>query len=315
MYNKRLFIFFGLVIFIFLLLTGCEMADSMFEQDELIEVESNSEAGFHWPYYLYVPNYIHEDEIYLLVRSNNTGRPDSDYSVHKDSAKSEAQIWGKNLAKELNVPLLIPAFPRPSDMYTHALSAKTLKEGSGELERLDLQLLAMVDDAEKNLKDMGYQIKDDILMYGFSAPGMFANRMALIHPEKIKAAAIGQAGGWPTAPADFWSNVDDEKSLEYPIGIAGLEDLTDSKFNREEFNQTPLFIFIGDEDTGDSDHFIEFSDDYSFFEEKKQPERWPVAENIYNEMGADAEFKLYEGVEHEMTDNMVNDVIDFLSQF
>jgi pimeloyl-ACP methyl ester carboxylesterase len=95
---------------------------------------------------------------------------------------------------ELRQPLLIPVFDRPESIptiYTHALDSDTMALTSGPLARVDLQLLAMVDHAGSILSSAGISTEDDILLFGFSVSGTFANRFAALHPRRVHAVASG----------------------------------------------------------------------------------------------------------------------------
>ncbi len=120
------------------------------EEDEkinlgLIKVEANSAKGFNWPYYLNVPN--SSKSATLLVMPNNTGTVTDDQTVHDNSAKQTAE-WGAEFAKVLNIPVLVPTFPRANyigwTVYTHALDRETVQITSGNMQRIDLQLIAMI---------------------------------------------------------------------------------------------------------------------------------------------------------------------------
>jgi hypothetical protein len=79
----------------------------------------------------------------------------------------------------MDVAILVPAFPRPagqSDIYTQALDRDSLQTDIPELSRLDLQLEGMIDDATARLSERGWKVDRKILMWGFSASGMFVNR-------------------------------------------------------------------------------------------------------------------------------------------
>src|SRR4030095_7351619 len=174
----------------------------------------------HWPYYLYVPKAVkaRRGEVTLYVEPNNTGRPDDDLAVHARAAWKRA-FRLRHVAEELGTPVLVPVFPRPArrgDVYTHALDRDVLTTDEPALARLDLQLLAMIDDASARLVAQGHRVSPRVLITGYSANGMFANRFALLHPERVLAAAVGSPGGWPLAPVDTWQG----RSLRYPVGIA-----------------------------------------------------------------------------------------------
>ena len=85
-------------------------------------------------------------------------------------------------------------------------------------------------------------------MWGFSASGMFANRFTALHPERVRAAAIGSPGGLPIAPVTEYTGVE----LDYPIGISDLFQLVGYSFDVESFKNTPLYFYLGDQNTNDA---------------------------------------------------------------
>ena len=87
------------------------------------------------------------------------------------------------------------------------------------LARLDLQLLAMVDDARASLGAEDVQTDERFLLQGYSASGMFANRFTALHPDRVMAVASGSPGGWPIAPAAEHQG----ERLPYPAGVADVE--------------------------------------------------------------------------------------------
>ncbi|MEM7347661.1 MAG: hypothetical protein AAF485_25790, partial [Chloroflexota bacterium] len=134
---------------------------------------------------------------------------------------------------------------------------------------------------------------------GYSASGMFANRFAALHPERVKAVAAGSPGGWPIAPVAEFEGV----MLPYPIGIADLELLTGQPFDEEAFRRVPHLIVMGSLDGNDS---LDFSDgwdparaavvDQIFGDDPLS--RWEDAKALYGLAGVSAEFVLVEGVGH-----------------
>lgn len=75
--------------------------------------------------------------------------------------------------------MLVPVFPRPTSnwqIYTHALDRDSLITTVSGLERIDLQLLAMIDDARQRLKERDVLIGNEVFLNGFSASGSFVNR-------------------------------------------------------------------------------------------------------------------------------------------
>ena len=311
-YRKNVLI--GIMCLIFLLiLTGCSSitTPSITTTEETLEkFEADSAKGFQWPYYLYVPSAI--DSSHILVITNNTGYASDDFSVHDQAAQSLVN-WKKSLAKYLGCPLLVPVFPRPYNFqeagYTHALDEVSLSATSTDYYRLDLQLIAMIEDAINRLNEREINFEGTILMWGSSASGMFANRFTALHPERVKAAAIGAPGGWPIAPIAKYEGVE----LNYPIGIADLFQLVGYSFDLENFKNTPLYFYLGDQDTNDA---LPYNETLNTYINSTTPvSRWPIAEEIYNSVGCNCEFVLYPGVGHEITNQMEGDVKTFLLQY
>lgn len=286
-----------------------------------VYVPSNPDAGFHYPYFLYAPKPIAEADRPILIEPNNTGTATDDYPKHRKPA--ERQIRGsrgfsKTLAKALKVPLLIPVFPRPRSEpvdglhYVHALDVETLEVSDGPLARVDKQLLSMADHARSILTELSYPVNEQIIMNGFSASGNFVNRFAALHPERVQSVSAGGINGTAILPMAE----DKGYTLNYHIGIADLESLIGKEFNLEAFNNVSQLNYMGAEDDNDT---IPYSDAWSdeqrekalaVYGEDMQEDRMPYCESVYEDVGADAEFKIYEGVGHKMTLEIQKDVVD-----
>jgi len=308
-YRKKILI---ICLIFLLILTGCSSITTpsiTYTEETLEKFEADSAKGFQWPYYLYVPSTI--ESSHILVITNNTGKTSDDFSVHDQAAQSLVN-WKKSLAKYLGCPLLVPVFPRPYNYqeagYTHALDEVSLTATSTVYHRLDLQLIAMIEDAINRLNERELDFEETILMWGFSASGMFANRFTALHPERVKAAAIGAPGGWPIAPVAEYEGVE----LNYPIGIADLFQLVGYSFDLENFKSTPLYLYLGDQDTNDA---LPYNVTLNTYIGTTPVSRWPIVEDIYNSVGCNCEFVLYPGVGHEITNQMDGDVKSFLLQY
>ncbi|MGE3465498.1 MAG: hypothetical protein AB7J13_01080 [Pyrinomonadaceae bacterium] len=251
---------------------------------------------------------------HLLVLPNNTGKGDDDLAFHEANVKRKmAQVplaFGK-----LKVPAIMPVFPRPGThwrIYTHALDRDALTTDKKEFSRFDLQLLAMIDDARRRLSDEKIATESRVLIYGFSAAGMFANRFAFLHPDRVLAAAVGSPGGWPIAPSAEFNG----RKLRYPIGIHDLGTVSSKKFEIERLRKVRFFVFLGDEDDNDS---VKFGDSYEPEDKElifglfgKLPvDRWESIKKLYAEARLNAEFRLYPGIDHRMTPAIIGDVNQF----
>ncbi len=284
-------------------------------------IDPDPAKGFSYPYYLYLPPGAAKTDPKalgtLLVIPNNTGTSTDDFAEHEKNVTSKMVQVGF-IFGQLDVPVLIPVFPRPRTewkIYTHALDRDSLVTDIAEYKRLDLQLAAMIRDARAVLESEGVRVGEKVLMYGFSASGMFTNRFAFLHPELVKGAAVGSPGGWPIAPSSSFRG----KGLRYPIGIGDVEALTGSPVDLNSLKKVPFLVFLGSEDENDS---LVFRDGYEEEDEKlvfelfgqKPVDRWEASEKLYSEAGLNAVFKLYPGEGHRPSRQMVEDVLGFLKQ-
>ena len=167
-----------------------------FVKNELIIIKGNPSKGFNNSYILFIPKGVEKNKLTrLLVEPNNTGKVSDSMPIHESSAvslASESSV-GNNISTELKIPLLVPIFSRPASkplIYTHALDRDVIFETSKELKRLDLQLIAMIKDAQEQLKERNVLVHNKIFMNGFSASATFTNRFVFIHPEIVEAAAM-----------------------------------------------------------------------------------------------------------------------------
>lgn len=311
--NKmKKFAVFGLVV---LLACSPEVKNG-----ELIFTKAQPENGFNFPYFLFIPDKMStENEQVLIVEPNNSGFADDDLQKHIEKAKRTAGIefyTGNYVTRKLGYPLLVPVFPRTRvnwKIYTHAFDRDVARQKDNELERIDLQLLAMVEDAKKKLAEMGFQLNEKFLMTGFSASGTFVNRFTAVHPEKVLAAAAGGVNGLLILPLEKLKN----DSLNFPLGMNDFQDLFEKPFNAEAFKNTPQFLFMGELDDNDA---IPYEDGYDLDErelvfkllgEEMQPARWQKCREIYGKENVNAIIKTFPGIGHEQPEVVKDEIVKF----
>jgi len=271
------------------------------------EFPADPAHGFHAPFYLYVSpgaaRLAKEGRpVTILVQPNNSGRTSDDAKTHqRDSWWTGFER--QRVADELNVVLLVPAFIRPAtdwQVYTHALDRDVMTTKRPELARLDLQLLAMIDEARASLESRRISSDSRVIIQGFSASGMFANRFAALHPNRVKAVAVGSPGGWPIAPLPVVGG----DTLRYPAGVADLESLTGKPFDLAAWRAVPQLVVMGSLDDNDS------LDERDGWDGEASAQvvrlfgptpiaRLPNAERLYRNAGAKARFLLVDGVAHD----------------
>lgn len=292
-------------------------------EKDYVRIDANTAAGFAYPYYLYVPPEFRSDanrkvKQTILVLPNNTGKVDDDFAVHEADVKKRMAMSGA-VASMLKVAVLMPVFPRPKSdwqIYTQALDRDSMVTDKKEYRRLDLQMLAMIDHAISLMKKDGIRVDKRVLINGFSAQGMFANRFTFLHPKRVKAAAIGSPGGWPMAPAASYK----DKVLRYPIGTGDLKAVAGKKLDLGALRKVPMLVFLGSEDDNDS---VPFGDSYDDIDRdlinplfgKKPIDRWEISKQLYADAKLNAEFRLYPGVKHTVNPQMRDDIRAFLLKY
>ena len=123
---------------------------------EITKVPANPDKGFHWPYYLSVPN-VPSDPTLLFVAPNNSGYDAYDHILHDVKARAELYWQAGNIHNwGLNTPVLVPTFPRYPGQYFQSLGPVAFQKHQDKaLQRIDLQLMAMIEDARERLHSNG----------------------------------------------------------------------------------------------------------------------------------------------------------------
>ena len=301
------------LVFVVLLISTGSYAET------IIEVKAQPQKGFNFPFILKIPTNV--DTHYLVVETNNTGRVSDDLKVHYESAKKaiSGNAVGPWVAKKINAPIMIPVFPRPKtdwEIYTHSLDRDTLLVKDGVLKRLDLQLLAMISEAQKELAKLSIKVQSKVILTGFSASGSFANRFSLLHPDSLQLIVAGGLNGILMLPV---AAVSDEK-LNFPLGVTDFESIIGTHFNKAKWASLPQFLFMGENDTNDA---VKFDDAYSDAERKTiytalsenmQPERWAKCQEIYKANNANVVFRTYKNIGHGTNLKIHNDILSFIQQ-
>lgn len=277
-------------------------------------------AGFNYPYYLYAPRTTAgSDSRPVLVEPNNTGTATDEFDRHRAAAEETARNGvGRTIADALGMALVVPVFPRPvSDPvdythYTHALDTETMRIESGPLERIDRQLLAMVEDARTRLSERSYPHTSGLSLNGFSAAGNFVNRFAALHPDRVRSVTAGGINGTAILPIEAAKG----HTLNYQIGVADLTSITGEPFDLEAFRTVDQFLYMGDLDMNDT---IPYGDAWSdaqreiavdVYGPNMQRDRMPYCKSVYERVDASAAFRIYEDTGHSPR-SAITDLVEF----
>ncbi len=272
------------------------------------KIEPDETRGFSLPYILFIPHTVESKTVFLVQELASPTHTDN-MDIHLDYAFNTA-FDRMVFVRDLKTPLIIPVIPHTADNHDdyQGLGRGALISTKEDLVRVDLQLIAMIEDARERLRQKGIYVADKIFMNGYSISGYFTNRFAALHPDKVIAAAIGAPGGWPIAPLSEWKGY----TMNYPVGIADLNKLIDITFNAELFKTIPLYMYMGADDTNDA--IGRFTPEEQIFLNglgATPYERWPEAKAMYDSIGCNAEFVSYPGVEHTVTEEMWADILVF----
>jgi len=283
-------------------------------------IEKNESAGFNFPYYLYSPQNVREKP--LLVEPVNSGGCDDDFQVDLDAG--ERLISGgvpRQISDELRIPLLIPVFANPCegefwDRFIQTLDTETMHIESGRFERIDLQLLRMIEDAQKRLASDGIDLPEEIMMNGFSASGNFVNNFSVLHPDRVASVTAGAINGMATLPKKEAMG----RTVNYQIGVADIDELTDSPFNKQAWREVPQFCYMGEDERSPNDDTLPYRDVWSeeqaqlartVYGDNMQSERMVYSEAVYHGANAPGRFEVYDNTGHTYSDQIINDVISF----
>lgn len=301
-------------------------------------VEADSEAGFNWPYLLRTPETpdaaggdgaaTDRTETRPLVVGNSPWRGvPSETERRLDSGLRHLKNGRLNdIATELNAPGLVALLPA----RTEDGSYDNIRLSGSGFDRLDRQLLAMVEDARARLAEQPYDVPEKLHVEGFSNNGRFFDQFAILHPERIAALSAGGNGvvvlpfaevpdAVPTAGQPSTTTV------RWPVGVADLPELVGAEFDTDAWLETDQYWYIGAEDQGpdDPEGYIHklyrgsgYPDDLiqEVFGSLQVDDRFRTSQAIFEQVGASAVFTAYDGAGHEVTEAMTADITEFHRQ-
>jgi len=282
--------------------------------------EADETIVYHW--FSYVPLNISSAALnYIWIAGQNGNIMSDNYNELIAECQKQAESRIK-YADTYDYILLTPVIPRSRSnwqTYTVSLDRESLIDPTDFNQRPDLKVNLMIDSLISTLRSAGYKVHDKVFVSGFSAGAMFAQRYCLLHPDRVRGIAGGQCGGSLTVPGTNYNGVD----MNWPVGVNDFRSLVGYDFKMSYYQQIPQFIYIGDQDNSNStvapgNHDL-FTDEQMDFLNENFGNSDPVrVENqcaFMSETECNVEFKLYPGVAHQITSDMVNDTFSFLAKY
>jgi plastocyanin len=179
------------------------------------------------------------------------------------------------------------------------------------LERVDKQLLAMIEDAKSRLNGDTYTVANQLQIHGFSSSAIFADTFAALHPEHVKALSSGGNGIAFLPLAEVNKDIPtygdaDQRTIPWPFGTGDFSEVAEKEFNKDAWMETNQFRYIGaqDQDPSNPDrynHKAWKNHDLvtEIFGKSQVDDRFRTSQAIYNHLNVPATFTIYEGVGHK----------------
>ena len=283
---------------------------------EILTFPANPEKGFHWGYALYLPKTMDTSKkLPMVLMMTDVGITNSAEETEKDTLyRLRHELSEYPVADELGVPLIMPMVQRPRvGFYTHALSRAVFVSQDEKFKRLDLQVLDMIKDARRELKERHIKTQEKVLVTGFSAAGVFAWRWTMLHPEYVLATVTGGAL-YHMLPVEELNG----ERLIYPVGVGDLQEITGKKFNKKAWSKIPILSTNGEKDNNDTFVYSECFDPKTerpvlakVLPGKDVLERRAQSIQLLNEMAPNVQTHLYPWLGHKP---VTGDVIAFLKK-
>ena len=308
---------------------------------KIIKVKANPQKGFYFPYFLKIPKNTNAN--YIIVESNNTKKSKSLPSRStRESIGEYGYSLGLKIANKLKYPLLMPIFPYASKEMTNTLTEKvadkyyikqldsdTLKITNEKYKRVDLQLIAMVDDAREKLsKEYNLKLKEKFIITGYSSASLFAARFTFLNPARVKLAVGGGIGGLLPIPSNKINGID----ATYPIGTHDFQKITGNVFDLESYKNTPQFYYQGTKDKSNpfrkgaedlTDEEFEivkktFTDGLPFGDKWVSLElnttMWKNSQKYIKALVDNIEFESPKNERHTISDKMISRSVEFIKR-
>lgn len=220
--------------------------------DKVYKVTAWPQAGYNYDYYIYIPaSYATLKPTKILAISIASGGAQGMGPEYYSEWAMNVVVkgnWETKIADNLGTPLVYPAFDRPANGSAASLTRDAMLIKNDRISRLDLQFIAMIDDAKEFLFDEFDMLFDSkFLMAGYSMSGSFAMRFTFMHPELVQAVVYGGSSCWHMLPYSTAGST----QLIYPVGVSDLESITGKDFDRDAYLSVPKFYFEGEIDSDD----------------------------------------------------------------
>ena len=276
-----------------------------------------------YSYYHYVPeSALRRDPVRVLLYAHSAPGTVETYSDMEEYVRDREIPRMRRYADTYGYALVIMVSPRKhgdsrhssmnmvrSVMFDNAFDTP----GDEFYKRPDLVFAEVVDDFNKFLGENGYSPYPKVFMTGFSSGGWQSNRFPVLHPDRIAATAIAGAPGF-LYPLDSWNGI----TLTYPVGTSDFDQIPGNTYSLDAFKQIPHLILKGEKDLENDPvdpQFRVFDPDHvsiinSHFGSDRVERNRRFADHLKS-IGMQVTLRLYPGLKHEYTHEMLVDTFEF----
>lgn len=266
---------------------------------------------------VYVPRNINLNKKNIILITGTNGNVSSpDYSKSIDEHK---RLFNDRVNRYFssNFIYLCPILPRTKTNYPIYFPSKDYTAIGRPKISTDQSVLNIITELRGLLELRGIKTYEKVCIEGFSAGGIFATRMAFLHPDKIYAIAAGAPGSYTPIPLVEYKG----KKLDFPLGIADYEKLFKKNFDLTQYKSVKQFLYIGVKDLLPNNstltnpgYLFSESDIYKIHSlfGATDPEILTNEAKLLKELGCNIEFKTYNTGHNSSFPEMAIDIRAFL---
>jgi poly(3-hydroxybutyrate) depolymerase len=153
----------------------------------------------------------------------------------------------------------------------------------------------------------GLPIRDKVLLYGFSRGAQMVHRFAEFYPDETLAVALFSAGSY-TLPETAMDVNGAQTTLNFPYGVADIQQYTTTPFDPAAFRQVPFFLGVGGADSNANDTPRAW-DPYIGTTRIARAQSF---EKALTDLGLDSSLTVFPNVPHDVTTDMRGQAMTFL---
>jgi pimeloyl-ACP methyl ester carboxylesterase len=164
-------------------------------------------------------------------------------------------------------------------------------------------ILALNDYLDSLPRMVGAPVRHLILLLGHSRGAQLAHRFAEFRPDRVLAVAALSAGTY-TLPATAGPN----GNLNFPFGVQDMDHYAGHAFDQQRFDSVAIWVGVGGQDTNPGD----VPRQWDSIEGATRVQRARAFEAAVQQLGANAQLRVFGDARHELTGEMRSAACDFL---